>query len=127
MQSSPPGGPACCWLGGAPKAPPPETGGAPAAGKPPVGAPIEAAGAPFTGGNGDALLCDALLCDVLLWFGSGAGKAPCAKAEAVETAKTASVKGKLERRIVKIAPPAKVDALDSEIAKGDAASKQCGS
>jgi hypothetical protein len=45
----------------------------------------------------------------------------------VETAKTASVNGKLKRRIVKVAPPAKVDALDSEIANRDAASKQCGS
>jgi hypothetical protein len=60
-------------------------------------------------------------------LGSGAGKAPCAQADAVETAKTASVNGKLKRRIVKVAPPAKVDALDSEIANRDAASKQCGS
>ena len=38
------------------------------------GAPTEAAGAaPFTGGNGEAFAG-------ALWFGNGAGNAPCAKA-----------------------------------------------
>src|SRR5439155_10132837 len=54
---------------------PPATGAAPLLGKA-EGVPMDAAGAaPFTGGNGDALLAGAAA-----WPGSGAGNAPCAKA-----------------------------------------------
>src|SRR3954470_24242134 len=75
MQSSPPGGPACC--GGAK---PPLSGAAPADGKP--------LGAPLTGGNGDPLCPPPAdgngdeLAGAAAPFGSGAGNAPWARTSA---------------------------------------------
>ena len=99
MQSS--GGPPACEGGAGPRSnAAPESGAAPVDGNA-TGAPPRAAGAaPFTGGNGEALLGAA-------WPGSGAGNAPCAKPWPAWQVTRATVSGTIKRRMIKAVPPAR--------------------
>src|SRR4051794_11769512 len=97
MQSSPPA--ADDGGGGAP-IPPPAIGAAPLVKA--EGGPTVAAGAPLTGGNGEALLAGAA------WpLGNGAGNAPCAKACPAARVAAATVSGTIRRRIIKGVSPAR--------------------
>src|SRR5690242_1737039 len=120
-------GPPPAWVGGAGAKPlgAAATGAAPALGNgeaPGGGAPTEALGAaPLTGGNAGSLAGGLWAAPLTggnagsfattpprgVWFGKGAGNAPCASACPPWTASTAIVIGTIKRWIIKSASPAR--------------------